>query len=61
MSASGVLGFLLAAAVVFGVLVCLRYLLFAYLFRDKVLALIALAALSVFAFVGLLLVGGGVP
>jgi hypothetical protein len=52
---------LLAAAVVFGVLVCVRYLLFAYLFRDKVLAVIALAALSVFAFVGLLLVGGGMP
>jgi hypothetical protein len=49
---------LLAAAVVFGVLVCLRYLLFAYFFRDKVLALIALASLSVFAFLGLLLVGG---
>ncbi len=28
---------MLAAAVVFGVLVCLRYLLFAYFFRDKVL------------------------
>ena len=40
MSASGVLGFLLAAAVVFGVLVCVRYLLFAYLFRDKVLAVL---------------------
>jgi hypothetical protein len=49
---------LLAAAVVFGVLACVRYLLFAYLFRDKVLALIALAAMAVFAFVGLLLVGG---
>jgi hypothetical protein len=36
-SASGVLGLLLAAAVVFGDLVCLRYLLFAYFFRDKVL------------------------
>ena len=52
---------MLAAAVVFGVLACVRYLLFACLFRDRVLALIALAALSVFAFVGLLLVGGGMP
>ena len=52
---------MLAAAVVFGVLVCVRYLMFAYLFRDKVLALIALAAMAVFAFVGLLLVGGGLP
>ena len=36
MSASGVLGLLLAAAVVFGDLACVRYLLFAYFFRDKV-------------------------
>jgi hypothetical protein len=36
-----------------------RYLLFAWLFRDRVLALVAAAALVVFAIAALLVAAGG--
>jgi hypothetical protein len=60
MSASKVLGVVLVGAVALGVLISVRYLLFAYLFRDRVLALVAAAALVVFGIVALLLAAGGV-
>jgi hypothetical protein len=60
MSGSKVLGVVLVGAVALGVLISVRYLLFAYLFRDRVLALVAAAALVVFGIVALLLAAGGV-
>ena len=59
MIASEALGVVLVGAAAFGVLVCVRYLLFAWLFRDRVLALVAVAALVVFAFAVLLIAAGG--
>jgi hypothetical protein len=60
MSGSKVLGVVMVGAVALGVLISVRYLLFAYLFRDRVLALVAAAALVVFGIVALLLAAGGV-
>jgi hypothetical protein len=54
------LGVALAGATILGVLVCLRYLVFALLYRDRGLAVVATLALVVFVFAGLLLVGGSV-
>ena len=54
------LGVALAGATILGVLVCLRYLVFALLYRDRRLAVVATLALVVFVFAGLLLVGGSV-
>ena len=59
MIASEALGVVLVAAAAFGVLVCVRYLLFAWLFRDRVLALVAAAAVVVFAIAALLVAAGG--
>jgi hypothetical protein len=59
-SASKVLGVVLVGAVVFGVLVSVRYLLLAYLVRDWDLAWVAAAALVVFGIVALLLAAGDV-
>ena len=44
---------MLFAAAILGLLVSVRYLLLAYLFGDRVLALIAAAALVVFVIAGL--------
>jgi len=49
----GVMGVVLLAAAVFGLLVCVRYLLLAYLLKDRVLAVIAAAALVVFVIAAL--------
>jgi hypothetical protein len=57
--ASEALGVVLVGVAAFGVLVCVRYLLFAWLFRDRVLALVAAAALVVFAIAALLVAAGG--
>ena len=54
------LGVALAGATILGVLVCLRYLVFALLYRDGGLAVVATLALVVFVFAGLLLVGESV-
>jgi hypothetical protein len=54
------LGVALVGATILGVLVCLRYLIFALLYRDGGLAVVASLALVVFGFAGLLLVIGGV-
>ena len=61
MSASrALLGVALVGAAILGVLVSLRYLMLAYLFRDRGLAVVAACALVVFGFAALLLVDGGV-
>ena len=60
MSAPKALGVALVGAAILGVLVSLRYLVLAYLFRDGGLAVVAAGALVVFGFAALLLVGGGV-
>ena len=49
----GAMGVVLLAAAVLGLLVCVRYLLLAYLFRDRLLALIAGAALIVYVIAAL--------
>jgi hypothetical protein len=54
------LGVALVGAAILGVLVSLRYLVLAYLFREWGLAVVAAGALVVFGFAALLLVGGGV-
>ena len=54
------LGVALVGATILGVLVCLRYLVFALLYRDGGLAVLAALGLVVYGFAGLLLVGGGV-
>jgi hypothetical protein len=58
MSTSNVLGGVLIAAAAFGVLVSVRYLLLAWLLRDRKLALIAVAALLTFGIATLVAVGG---
>jgi hypothetical protein len=59
-AARAVLGVALVGAAILGVVVSLRYLVHAYLLRDRRLAVVAACALVVFAFAVLLLVGGGV-
>jgi hypothetical protein len=54
------LGVALVGAAILGVVVSLRYLVHAYLLRDRGLAVVAALGLVVFAFAVLLLVGGGV-
>jgi hypothetical protein len=54
------LGVALVGATILGILVCLRYLVFALLYRDGGLAVLAALGLVVYGFAGLLLVGGGV-
>jgi hypothetical protein len=49
----GAMGVVLLAATVFGLLVCVRYLLLAYLLKEWGLALIAAAALIVFVLAAL--------
>jgi hypothetical protein len=51
------LGVALVGATILGILVCLRYLVFALLYRDGGLAVLAALALVVYGFAGLLLVG----
>ena len=51
------LGVALVGATILGVLVCLRYLVFALLYRDGGLAVLAALALVVYGFAGLLSVG----
>ena len=61
MSASkALLGVALVGAAILGVLVSLRYLMLAYLLRDRWLAVVAVCSLVVFGFAALLLVDGGV-
>jgi hypothetical protein len=50
----------LVGAAILGILVSVRYLVFAYLLRDRGLAVVAACSLFVFAFAALLLVVGGV-
>jgi Na+-transporting NADH:ubiquinone oxidoreductase subunit NqrE len=57
-AARAVLGVALVGAAILGVVVSLRYLVHAYLLRDRGLAVVAALDLVVFAV--LLLVGGGV-
>jgi hypothetical protein len=52
----GAMGVVLLAAAVFGLLVCVRYLLLAYLLRDLGLALIAAAALIVYVIAALVVI-----
>jgi hypothetical protein len=59
-AARAVLGVALVGTAILGVVVSLRYLVLAYLLRDRGLAVLAACALVVFAFAVLLLVGGGV-
>jgi hypothetical protein len=59
MSASNVFGVVLVGAAAFGVLASVRYLLLAYLLRDRKLAWIAAAALVVFGIVALLMADSG--
>ena len=59
-AARAVLGVALVGAAILGVVVSLRYLVHAYLLRDRRLAVVAALDLVVFAFAVLLLVGGGV-
>ncbi len=54
------LGVALFGAAILGILVSLRYLLLAYLLRDRGLAVVAACSLIVFGFAALLLVEGGV-
>ena len=54
------LGVALVGATILGILVCLCYLVFALLYRDGGLAVLAALGLVVYGFAGLLLVGGGV-
>ena len=49
----GATGVVLLAAAVFGLLVCVRYLLLAYLLRDLVLGWIVAAALVVYVIAAL--------
>jgi hypothetical protein len=51
--AMGAMGVVLLAAAVFGLLVCVRYLLLAYLLRDMVLGWVAAAALVVYVIAAL--------
>ncbi len=53
MIASRAMGVVLLAAAIVGLLVSVRYLLIAYLLRDRGLALIAAAALVVFVIAAL--------
>jgi hypothetical protein len=57
-SAPKALGVALVGTAILGVVVGLRYLVHAYLLRDRELAVVAACALVVFAFAVLLLVGG---
>jgi hypothetical protein len=59
-AARAVLGVALVGAAILGVLVSLRYLVFAYFVRDRELAVMAMCALGVYGFAALLLVIGGV-
>jgi Na+-transporting NADH:ubiquinone oxidoreductase subunit NqrE len=59
-AARAVLGVALVGAAILGVVVSLRYLVHAYLLRDRRLAVVAALDLVVFAFAVLLLVVGGV-
>jgi hypothetical protein len=59
-SAPKALGVALVGAATVGVVVSLRYLVLAYLLRDRGLAVLAACALVVFGLAALLLVGGGV-
>ena len=59
-AARAVLGVALVGAAILGVVVSLRYLVHAYLLRDRGLAVVAACALVVFGLAALLLVGGGV-
>ena len=59
-AARAVLGVALVVAAILGVLVSVRYLVFAYFVRDPGLAVVAVCALVVFGFATLLLVIGGV-
>ena len=54
------LGVALVGAAILGVLVSLRYLLLAYLVRDRGLAVLAACSLVVFGVAALLVVDGGV-
>lgn len=54
------LGVALVGTAILGVVVSLRYLVHAYLLRDRGLAVVAACALVVYGFVALMLVGGGV-
>ena len=54
------LGVALVGAAILGILVSLRYLVLAYLYRDRGLVVVAALALAVFGFAALLLVDGGV-
>jgi hypothetical protein len=58
-TASKVLGVVLVGAAAFGVLVSVRYLVLAWLLRDRVLALVAAAALVVFGIATLLMADAG--
>ncbi len=49
----GAMGVVLLAAAVLGLLVCVRYLFLAYLLKDRVLAVIAAAALLVYVIAAL--------
>jgi hypothetical protein len=59
-AARAVLGVALVGTATVGVVVSLRYLVHAYLLRDRRLAVVAALDLVVFAFAVLLLVVGGV-
>jgi hypothetical protein len=59
-SAPKALGVALVGAATVGVVVSLRYLVLAYLLRDRGVGVLAACALVVFGLTALLLVGGGV-
>jgi hypothetical protein len=60
MSAPKAVGVVLVGAAIVGVLVSLRYLMLAYLLRDRELAVMAVCVLGVYGFATLLLVIGGI-
>jgi hypothetical protein len=57
-SSSNALGVVLIAVAAFGALVSVRYLLLAWLFRDRILTLLAAAALVTFAIAALVAAEG---
>ena len=59
-AARALLGVALVGAVILGVVVSARYLVFAFFVRDRKLAVMAMCALIVYGFAALLMVIGGV-